>query len=151
MCARAVLLDFGVRGPSSCVGAVLFGTAAWSCQIPIVVGVAEFLDLGVTLRGVGYELRFQSTNVPYTITTRFDVVASSEYMVSNSDRYPHDYFGGAVDLIDDYAVVGAPLENDWVPEIQAVTTRSTSLCRMSGRAAAVVVVVDGGGRCCSCR
>ena len=40
-----------------------------------------------------------------------------------SDAYPQDYFGGSVDVVQDWAVIGAPFSNKGVKEVQAITTK----------------------------
>ena len=42
--------------------------------------------------------------------------------VISSDLYPQDYFGGAVDMVQDWAIVGAPYVNKAVRDIQSFTT-----------------------------
>ncbi len=52
--------------------------------------------------------------------------------VTASDAYPLDYFGGAVDVLDNWAVVGAPFTNKGVPEVQAITTKGAFTRVLSG-------------------
>ncbi len=64
------------NGPT---GAALTGLTL----VPIVEGVADFLDLGITHRGSGMTLEFQSTYGGFTVTTPVDVLFSSEFQVGH--------------------------------------------------------------------
>jgi hypothetical protein len=90
--------------------------------VPIVKGVANFVDLGLTYRGAGYVMEFESTMGPFTVSTSFDVGYSPEFQVTSDDHYPRDFFGESVDIEDDWAVIGAPYAPRAIKPVQAVIT-----------------------------
>ena len=63
---------------SSVPGAFLFGRD----MVPIVEGIADFLDLGISHRGT-YTLEFESSYdyFAHTLTSQVEVLFSSEYQV----------------------------------------------------------------------
>lgn len=91
-------------------------------QVPVVKGVANFFDLGLTNRGDGYVLMFESTMGAFSVETTVNVSYTPEYQVTSEDMYPRDFFGESVDIEGDWAVVGAPFAHKATRAVQAITT-----------------------------
>lgn len=91
-----------------------------------VLGVAEFQDLHIDVRGSDYNLVFNTTIGDFTQSQLLHVLYSSEWEVRNSDNYKLDNYGQAVDVDGDWAIVGAHKEDRRVKEVQTVSTVGTS-------------------------
>ncbi|CAK9091755.1 Putative glycosyl hydrolase ecdE [Durusdinium trenchii] len=87
-------------------------------------GLARFRSLRIIQMGRGYTLRFVSSvqGNDLQVDHTFDVLPSAEFEIMADDADRDDAFGHDLSIFDKTLLVGAPLE-DWnVKEVQRVTT-----------------------------
>ncbi len=69
---------------------------------------------------------------PLIATTVSSATRPFVLQVMADDQFPQDYLGGAVDVVQDWAVVGAPYANKGVRDVQSVTTVGTKALPVRG-------------------
>jgi hypothetical protein len=96
-------------------------------QITSEAGIAQFRDLKIVQRGVGYQIFFSTpTQGPLYSSTSFNVVFSSEFEVMSTDNEARDNLGYSVDISGGRAIAGAPRAEQARREVQIIRTVGSS-------------------------
>ncbi|CAE7928859.1 unnamed protein product, partial [Symbiodinium sp. KB8] len=101
--------------------------------VDVVRGLARFRDLQVTRRG-SYTLKYTTNAGTFSVFEDIEVQFSSEWQVMPHDRYPLDRFGHSIALEQSDSpsrlVVGSPLDDHPIHEVQHIRTRGKLLPRL---------------------
>lgn len=103
-------------------GAPLLGTTT----VTLDKGVAYFTDLFVGKRSNGYVLSYTTSAGSFSTTQALMVSYSAEFEARASDEQPGDALGSSCAISHYTAVVGAPLEDRPVDDVQVITSSGSA-------------------------